>query len=60
MSKALKQAVAIAGGPAALGRALGITGQAVSAWVKVPVKHLIAVEKLTGISRDKLSPDIFK
>lgn len=60
MNKALKQAIAIAGGPAALGRVLGITGQAVSVWEKVPIKHLITVEKLTGIGRDKLRPDIFK
>jgi len=60
MNKALKQAIAIAGGPAALGRELGITGQAVSIWDKVPIRHLIAVEKLTGVTRDKLRPDIFK
>lgn len=59
MNKHLKQAIVIAGGKAALAEQLGITGQAISQWERVPDKHVIAIEALTGISRRKLRPDIF-
>ncbi|WP_127524656.1 Cro/CI family transcriptional regulator [Mesorhizobium sp. Z1-4] len=49
-----------AGGPTALAKTLGgITPQAVSLWKKVPVDRVIDVERITGISRHKLRPDIF-
>lgn len=51
------------GGQAALARALGVTPQAVSQWVKgtrpVPPRHAIAIELATGVSRHDLRPDIF-
>ena len=53
------KAVELAGGPHALGRALGISGQAVSQWQRVPVERCLAVEALTGISRHSLRPDIY-
>jgi DNA-binding transcriptional regulator YdaS (Cro superfamily) len=38
---------------------LGISRQAVSKWVSVPVHHVITIESLTGISRHELRPDIY-
>jgi DNA-binding transcriptional regulator YdaS (Cro superfamily) len=53
----------MAGGQASLARAIGITQAAVWNWTKrgkrVPVKHLAAVERATGIARAELRPDIF-
>lgn len=49
-----------AGGSTALAKALGrITPQAVSQWRRVPAERTIEVEKITGVSRHVLRPDIF-
>ncbi|MDK4703873.1 Cro/CI family transcriptional regulator [Rhizobium sp. CNPSo 4062] len=49
-----------AGGPAALAKALGgVTSQAVSQWKKVPAERVLDVERITGISRHELRPDVF-
>lgn len=44
----------------ALARELGVTRQAISDWPVVPIDRLKDVEKFTGISREKLRPDIFR
>ena len=36
-----------------------ISPQAISQWDKVPAKRVLEVEKITGISRHVLRPDIF-
>lgn len=49
-----------AGGPAALARNIGeITPQAISQWDRVPATRVIVVERITGIPREELRPDIF-
>jgi DNA-binding transcriptional regulator YdaS (Cro superfamily) len=52
-------AVAKAGGMRALGRALGINYQAIQSWKKIPAGRVVAIEEVTGISREELRPDIF-
>lgn len=42
-----------------LARGLGITHGAVSQWGSVPAERVLDVEKLTGISRHDLRPDIY-
>lgn len=37
----------------------GVTPQAVWRWRRVPAEHALAIEKLTGIPRERLRPDIF-
>lgn len=37
----------------------GLTPQAVSQWKRVPAARVLDVEKLTGVSRHELRPDIF-
>lgn len=56
---AVERAWTAAGGQASLGRALGITSQAISQWKRVPVNRALAVERLTGIPRHELRPDIW-
>jgi DNA-binding transcriptional regulator YdaS (Cro superfamily) len=59
----IEQAIRMAGGSTKLGRELGITRQAVEAWKTkgrvVPPEHVLAIEKLTGVSRYELRPDIY-
>ena len=58
--EALKYAVFKAGGCAALGRKLGITGAAVNQWDKTPPQHVLAVEELTGVAKELLRPDLYR
>jgi DNA-binding transcriptional regulator YdaS (Cro superfamily) len=59
---ALSRAVKAAGGQAKLAEALGIYQSAVAKWVankRVPAERVLAVEKITGVSRHELRPDIY-
>lgn len=50
-------AILAAGGQSALARQVGVSHQAVSRWVKcgwVPVAHILHVERLFGVPRDRL------
>ncbi len=58
-SAALLEAIEIAGGPAALGAGLGIRSQAISQWTQAPVTRVLDIERLTGVSRFDLRPDIY-
>ncbi|WP_081623477.1 Cro/CI family transcriptional regulator [Hoeflea sp. 108] len=60
MADAIETAVEVAGGPAALARSIGgLTPQAVSQWRKCPPERVLDVERITGVSRHLLRPDIF-
>jgi DNA-binding transcriptional regulator YdaS (Cro superfamily) len=59
-SEALKIAKDRAGGPSGLAEKLGgITPQAISQWIRVPATRVIDVERVTGVSRHELRPDIY-
>jgi DNA-binding transcriptional regulator YdaS (Cro superfamily) len=55
----LQQAVAKAGGLRALARQLHITHVAIMQWERVPPPHVMRIEKLTGVARSVLRPDIY-
>ena len=58
----IDKALDAAGGQSALARALGLTQQSVHVWMKrqsIPATRVLAVEKLTGVSRHSLRPDIY-
>lgn len=38
---------------------LGVTRQAIDQWASVPPHHVLAMEKLSGVSRYELRPDIY-
>jgi DNA-binding transcriptional regulator YdaS (Cro superfamily) len=60
MENICEKAKVAAGGPAALAKALGrVTPQAVSQWKKIPAERVRDVERVTGISRHDLRPDVF-
>ena len=42
-----------------LSRNLGITPGAVSQWRRVPAERVLEVERITGVSRHDIRPDIY-
>lgn len=60
--KAILKAVSEAGSQSALARALNITSQAVNKMCssgRVSAERALQIEKITGVSRHELRPDIF-
>ncbi|HEX2554212.1 MAG TPA: Cro/CI family transcriptional regulator [Microvirga sp.] len=56
------RAIEAYGGGAALARRLGISRNAVSEWrakQRIPVERVLDLERLTGIPRHELRPDIY-
>jgi DNA-binding transcriptional regulator YdaS (Cro superfamily) len=43
---------------AKIARAINVNPQAVSQWRMVPLERLIAVERISGIPREELRPDV--
>ena len=58
-SKALSRAIETAGGLKNLATPLGITPQAISQWAECPVLRVLEIERLSGVSRHELRPDIY-
>jgi DNA-binding transcriptional regulator YdaS (Cro superfamily) len=58
--KGLNIAIEAAGSVRALGRLLGISHEAVRQWPKVPDKYLLKIEKVTGVDRKQLRPDLYR
>ena len=56
---ALKRAIESTGGQAEFARLIGITAQAVSQWDEVPPLRVLAVERVSGVSRSDLRPDLY-
>lgn len=59
MIKIVSQAAEKAGGVVALARELGIKHTAMYSWTRVPAERVLDIERVTGISRHELRPDIF-
>lgn len=57
--EALKRAIDAVGGLAGLADPLGISSQAVSQWDEVPPLRVLAVERVSGVSRHELRPDLY-
>lgn len=57
--QALEAAIAALGNASRLAEALGIRPEAVYQWDRCPAPRVLSVERLTGISRYDLRPDIF-
>jgi hypothetical protein len=55
----LAAAIAAVGSPSDLADGLGLTLQAVCQWSKVPPERCLDVERVTGVSRHVLRPDIY-
>lgn len=59
LKRITRAAVDLAGGPIVVGDALGMTRQAVAKWAVVPPHHVLRIEKMSGVSRYRLRPDIY-
>lgn len=58
----VKRAIDLAGGPACVAQALGVSPQAIGKWKKrLPAERVLALEELSGfrVSRHDLRPDIY-
>jgi DNA-binding transcriptional regulator YdaS (Cro superfamily) len=53
------RAVAAVGGVTRLAEKIGVTRSAVSQWPRVPVERVLDVERVTGVPRHELRPDIY-
>lgn len=58
-NKGLREAIAAAGGVRALARKIGVTHPAILGWNLVPVDRMLAIEKVTGVPRERLRPDLY-
>lgn len=58
-NEALQKAIEKAGSQRALAQRLGITDSAISQWARVPTPRVLDVERITGVSRHELRPDIY-
>ncbi|MGN6572892.1 MAG: Cro/CI family transcriptional regulator [Pseudolabrys sp.] len=56
----LAQAIRAIGGVGELARQIGISQPSVSNWARVPAERVLAVEALTGVSRNTLRPDLYR
>jgi DNA-binding transcriptional regulator YdaS (Cro superfamily) len=60
-SELIEQAAEKCGGQIGLARALGVSPQAINKWKssRVPAERVIDFERVTGISRNCVRPDIY-
>ena len=54
------KAVKAAGSISKLARALGVSPQAVWQWREIPVRHVLSIERIFGIPREELRPDLYR
>jgi DNA-binding transcriptional regulator YdaS (Cro superfamily) len=60
--EAIAKAVKEAGGQQALAQLCGVRYQAVQKWLRtgrVPAKRVLQIERVTGVSRHDLCPDLY-
>lgn len=59
MDDMLQEAVRRAGGLRVLARALGVSHQAILQWNRAPPRRVLDIERLTGVPRHDLRPDLY-
>ena len=55
----LDRAIKAAGGLTGLATSLNITKQAVAQWIEVPPLRVLEVERVSGVPRHELRPDLY-
>lgn len=59
LTSGLNLAIAAKGGAYGLAKELGISHQSVQKWTKIPAERVHEVERITGIPRSRLRPDLY-
>lgn len=59
LRQGVAEAIKGAGTGAALGRALKLSRQAIYQWDRIPSEHVLKVEEVTGVPRQRLRPDLY-
>ena len=59
LAAGLAAAKEAAGSGAALGRLIGLTKDAVNTWDEIPLNRVLEIERVTGVDREILRPDMF-
>lgn len=55
----IRYAAASVGGVAKLAEKIGVTRAAVYNWRRVPAERVLEIERITGVSRHVLRPDLY-
>ena len=58
-STALLEAIRVAGSVTKLAALIDVAPQAISQWNRVPATRALEIERVTGVSRHKLRPDLY-
>ena len=59
MIKIVEKAAEMSGGIVELSRQLGIKHNSMYCWNRVPAEHVLKIERITGVSRHDIRPDVF-
>jgi DNA-binding transcriptional regulator YdaS (Cro superfamily) len=60
VDRGLKKAITAAGRLRELARRLHITHAAIRKWQKPPAGRIIEIERVTGVQREELRPDLYR
>ena len=60
MEKLIKHFNLSRGSKSELAKQLGITPSSITQWKQVPAERVLQVERITGISRNELRPDLYE
>jgi len=60
MDKGLLKAIEAAGNQRRLALLLGIDPAAVNGWKKIPAHRIVEIERLTGVPREELRPELYR
>jgi DNA-binding transcriptional regulator YdaS (Cro superfamily) len=55
----LREAIQAAGTKYRLAKMLGISPASVQTWKRVPVERIVEIERLTGVARHLLRPELY-
>lgn len=59
MTVTIRELAERAGGIKSFARQLGVKHQSLYSWHKVPAERVLEIERITGVSRHVLRPDIY-
>jgi DNA-binding transcriptional regulator YdaS (Cro superfamily) len=59
LNEGLRLAIEAAGTRYALAKKLGLTPTAVLEWYRIPAELVVEVERVTGVPREHLRPDLY-